>query len=50
MPEMHPVDVRMPDDLIDCLDDVVEAGHYTNRSEAVRKAVHDFVAAAEADA
>jgi len=40
---MEKTTVRLPESLIDAVDEKVEAGHYANRSEAIRAAVRGWV-------
>jgi len=40
---LKPVTVKLPDALIQGLDELVEKGSYPNRSEAIRSAVRDLL-------
>lgn len=40
---MTPLVLHLPTGLITCLDDLVTAGYYPNRSEAIRMAIRDLV-------
>jgi metal-responsive CopG/Arc/MetJ family transcriptional regulator len=41
--EMVPVQVRVNKKLLDMVDELIESGLYSNRSEAIREAVRSFV-------
>ena len=40
---MTPIQVRLPESLIEKLDELIEKGHYSNRSEIIRESIRKFL-------